>query len=39
LEVETWVVRDQRAEQLKVTEAKFGMVAVDENGRPRALAG
>jgi acyl-CoA thioesterase YciA len=37
LEVETWVVRDQRAERLKVTEAKFVMVAVDETGRPRPL--
>jgi acyl-CoA thioesterase YciA len=39
LEVETWVVRDQRADQLKVTEAKFVMVAVDEHGRPRPLIG
>jgi acyl-CoA thioesterase YciA len=38
LEVETWVVRDQRAERLKVTEAKFVMVAVDGHGRPRALS-
>ncbi len=37
LEVEAWVVRDQRANRLKVTEAKFVMVAVDEEGRPRPV--
>jgi acyl-CoA thioesterase YciA len=37
LDVETWVVRDQRANRLKVTEAKFVMVAVDQNGRPRLV--
>ena len=37
VEVETWVVRDQRANRLKVTEAKFVMVAVDEHGRPRPV--
>ncbi len=37
LEVETWVVRDQRANLLKVTEAKFVMVAVDADGRPRPV--
>lgn len=37
LEVETWVVRDRRADRLKVTEAKFVMVAVDDSGRPRPL--
>jgi acyl-CoA thioesterase YciA len=37
LEVETWVVRDQRANRLKVTEAKFVMVAVDQEGRPRPV--
>ncbi len=37
LEVEAWVVRDQRAGRLKVTEAKFVMVAVDANGRPRPV--
>ena len=37
LEVETWVVRDQRASRIKVTEAKFVMVAVDADGRPRAV--
>ncbi len=37
LEVETWVVRDQQAHRLKVTEAKFVMVAVDQDGRPRPV--
>jgi acyl-CoA thioesterase YciA len=37
LEVETWVVRDRRADRLKVTEAKFVMVAVDQDGRPRPV--
>ncbi len=37
LEVETWVVRDQRPTRLKVTEAKFVMVAVDRDGRPRPI--
>ncbi len=37
VEVEAWVVRDQRANRLKVTEAKFVMVAVDEHGRPRPV--
>jgi acyl-CoA hydrolase len=30
-------VRDRRANRLKVTEAKFVMVAVDSEGRPRPL--
>lgn len=37
VEVEAWVVRDQHTHRLKVTEAKFVMVAVDENGRPRPV--
>ena len=37
IEVETWVVREHRTNRLKVTEAKFVMVAVDENGRPRPV--
>ncbi len=37
LEVETWVVRDRRTHKLKVTEAKFVMVAVDQEGRPRPI--
>ena len=39
LEVEAWVVRDQRVNRLKVTEAKFVMVAVDAEGRPRPVDG
>ena len=37
LDVEAWVVRDRQAHRLKVTEAKFVMVAVDETGRPRPV--
>jgi acyl-CoA thioesterase YciA len=37
LDVEAWVVRDRRANRLKVTEAKFVMVAVDAEGRPRLV--
>ena len=37
LDVETWVVRDRQANRLKVTEAKFVMVAVDQDGRPRPI--
>ncbi len=37
LEVEAWVVRDREARRLKVTEAKFVMVAVDAEGRPRPV--
>jgi acyl-CoA thioesterase YciA len=37
LEVEVWVVRDARARRLKVTEAKFVMVAVDAAGKPRPV--
>lgn len=39
VEVEAWVVRDQQAHRLKVTEARFVMVAVDAQGHPRPLAG
>jgi acyl-CoA thioesterase YciA len=37
LEVEAWVVRDQRTDRLKVTEANFVMVAVSADGRPRLI--
>ncbi len=37
LDVEAWVVRDRQADRLKVTEAKFVMVAVDADGRPRPV--
>ena len=39
LEVEAWVVRGDRADRFKVTEAKFVMVAVDTAGRPRPVDG
>ena len=37
LDVEAWVVRGDRADRFKVTEAKFVMVAVDTAGRPRPV--
>ncbi len=37
LAVEVWVLRHGRGERLKVTQAEFTFVAVDENGRPRPL--
>lgn len=37
--IETWTLPHlMHGERLKVTEAEFTMVAVDENGRPRPLA-
>lgn len=35
--VETWVMRDGRGEQIKVTSADFTYVALDEDGRPHPL--
>lgn len=35
--VEAWVLRHGREERLKVTGGEFVLVAVDGNGRPRAL--
>ena len=37
LAVEVWVLRQGKGERTKVTEAGFTFVAVDEQGRPRAL--
>ncbi len=37
IEVEAWVTRLPDGERLKVTEAKFVFVAVDEAGRKRSL--
>ena len=37
LEVEVWVLRQGQGERVKVTEAEFTFVAVDEDGRPREL--
>jgi Thioesterase superfamily len=39
LGVEVWVRRQGQGERVKVTDAEFTFVAVDEDGRPRALAG
>jgi len=38
LDIETWVLRHRRGERIKVTEAEFTFVAVDEEGRPRPVA-
>jgi acyl-CoA thioesterase YciA len=38
LDIETWVLRHVRGERIKVTEAEFTYVAVDEKGKPRPLA-
>ena len=39
LNVEVWVLRQGRGTRLKVTEAEFVFVAVNENGRPCPLGG
>jgi acyl-CoA thioesterase YciA len=36
LDVETWVLRQGQGERVRVTAAEFVLVAVDDNGRPRA---
>jgi acyl-CoA thioesterase YciA len=38
LGVEVWVLRQGQGERVKVTDAEFTFVAVDEAGRPRPLA-
>ena len=38
LSVEVWVLRQGRGERVKVTDAEFTFVAVNDNGRPRPLA-
>ncbi len=38
LDVEVWVLRQGQGGRVKVTEAEFTFVAVDESGRPRPLA-
>lgn len=38
LDVEVWVLRQGQGERVKVTDAEFTFVAVDDDGRPRALA-
>ncbi|MGB5868800.1 MAG: acyl-CoA thioesterase [Albidovulum sp.] len=37
LEIEAWVLRDRAGSREKVTEALFTFVAIDEDGRPRAV--
>jgi len=34
-----WVLRQGQGERIKVTEAEFTYVAVDEEGQPRELGG
>jgi acyl-CoA thioesterase YciA len=36
--VEVWVRRHGQGDRIKVTEAEFTFVAIDDNGRPRAVA-
>jgi acyl-CoA thioesterase YciA len=38
LDVEIWVLRQGRGERVRVTEAKFTFVAVNDNGQPRRIA-
>jgi acyl-CoA thioesterase YciA len=38
LDVEVWVLRQGQGQRVKVTDAEFTFVAVDEDGRPRELA-
>jgi acyl-CoA thioesterase YciA len=35
--VEVWIVSQQDREPIKVTEGEFVYVAIDENGRTRAI--
>lgn len=37
IELETWVLRGRYGSREKVTEATFTFVAIDEDGRPRAV--
>ena len=37
LDVEVWVLRQGQGDRIKVTDAEFTFVAIDEDGRPRAL--
>ncbi len=39
LAVEVWVLRQGQGERVKVTEAEFTFVAVDDAGRPRPITG
>ena len=37
MDVEVWVLRHGRGDRIKVTEAEFTFVAVDDDGRPRPI--
>jgi acyl-CoA thioesterase YciA len=37
LGVEVWVLRDGHGDRIKVTDAEFSFVAIDEQGRPRPV--
>lgn len=37
IEIEAWALRERILERVKVTDALFTFVALDENGRPKAL--
>ena len=39
LDVEVWVLRQGQGERIRVTEAEFTYVAIDEEGRPRPVSG
>src|SRR5258707_6320604 len=38
LSIEVWALRQGQGERVKVTDAVFTFVAIDDNGRPRAIA-
>jgi acyl-CoA thioesterase YciA len=38
LHVEVWVLRQGQGDRVRVTDAEFTFVAVDDNGHPRAIA-
>jgi acyl-CoA thioesterase YciA len=38
LSIEVWALRQGQGERVKVTDAVFTFVAVDDDGRPRAIA-
>jgi len=37
VQVEAWALRDRHGDKVKVTDAVFSFVAIDDNGRPRPL--
>jgi acyl-CoA thioesterase YciA len=39
VQVEAWARRARQDDEVKVTEGRFTCVALDENGRPRAVPG